>query len=607
MEWLFRCVSPDEVERDITSREQFDTDETRIQATLIRESHQNSLDARPKGSTDPVRTRIRFFDPSNDEDYFETLFKGLDSHLSASGVDASSVDFRKPRFLLIEDFGTTGLTGAWDKKDKLAFSDFWRREGKSHKGGTSNGRWGLGKLVFSSASQIRTFFGLTIRADDPGNELLMGEAVLATHEIGAETFTPYGFYANVGPQGIQVPELQGIVLKKFKEAVGVQRNDEAGFSVIIPYPLKELNTTSLIQGVIGNYFYPILTGELEVEIQDELISASTFDAVAVKYAAGNLLNSDLIAFIRNIHSARDQKPAVTLGSGWAQGIEAALDAKTLEDLRKQFAEEEKFIHVRAPIVLKPKEGGPETTYFDLFLQKAPESVVGTSLFIRSAITVPQESKGFPATDTFAALLARDRPIATFLGDAENPAHTQWSLTAEKLRDRWKAGPTRLGEVRKSLRELYKALAQLEERKEPDALIDFFSIADTAPGKKAAPKIVVKVPIPTITPQEKTYRIARRTGGFAVRPGKGLSQTMLPMSLRVQTAYDVFKGNPLKRYDPLDFQLNSSQIKVVSEGANCTFPAPNRIDIEVTDTNFSVQVDGFDENRDLFIDARKEGK
>lgn len=607
MEWLFRCISPDEVERDITSREQFDTDETRIQATLIRESHQNSLDARPEGSTNSVRTRVRFFEPSNDEDYFEALFKGLNDHLSSSGVDASSIDFRKPRFLLIEDFGTTGLTGAWDKKDKLAFSDFWRREGKSHKGGTSNGRWGLGKLVFSSASQIRTFFGLTIRADDPTNELLMGEAVLATHEIGEETFTPYGFYANVGPHGIQVPELQGPALKKFKDAVGVQRNDEAGFSVIIPYPLKELNTMSLIQGVIGNYFYPILTGELEVEIQGELISADTFDAVAVKYAAGNLLNSDLIAFIRNIHSARDQEPDVTLGSGWAQGIEAALDAQTLEDLRKRFAEDGKFVHVRAPIVLKPKEGGSQTTYFDLFLQKAPESVVGTSLFIRSTITVPQESKGFPATDTFAALLARDRPIATFLGDAENPAHTQWSLTAEKLREKWKAGPVRLGEVRKSLRELYKALAQLEERKEPDALIDFFSIEDTAPGKKAAPKIVVKVPIPVITPQEKTYRIARRTGGFAVRPGKSLSQDMLPMTLRVRTAYDVFKGNPLKRYDPLDFQLNSSQIKVVPKGANCTFPAPNYMSIEVTDTNFSVEVEGFDENRDLFIDARKEGK
>ena len=177
MKWLFRRIPADEVERDITQRGQFDTDDTRLQATLIRESHQNSLDARPEGSTGPVRTRIRFFEPTNDEQYFEELFAGLPGHLSASGIAIDGIDFKKPTFLLIEDFGTTGLTGEWNKKDKKAFSDFWRREGRSHKGGTSNGRWGLGKLVFSSASRIRTFFGLQL-ARQSGPPVANGEAVL---------------------------------------------------------------------------------------------------------------------------------------------------------------------------------------------------------------------------------------------------------------------------------------------------------------------------------------------------------------------------------------------------------------------------------------------
>lgn len=607
MEWLFRQIPADEVERDITQRGQFDTDDTRIQATIIRESHQNSLDARPQGAMGPVKTRIRFFEPKNDEAYFDELFSGLPEHLTASGLKIDGIDFKNPRFLVIEDFGTTGLTGEWNKKDKKPFSDFWRREGRSHKSGASNGRWGLGKLVFSSASQIRTFFGLTIRHDDLGHPLLMGEAVLATHDIADATFNPYGFYAKVGPQNIQVPETEAAAIVRFAQAVGIQRTDEAGFSVIIPFPIKDLSTRSLIEGVIGNYFYPILTGELEVEVEGEMISADTFDAIAAKYATTTALNQDLIAFIRKIHSAQKEVPSVILNASWPKAMETAFDQKILDDLRSSYAKGGEFIHVRVPILLKPRDGSPQTTNFDLFLMKAPEGVLGTSLYIRSTITVPQESRNFPASDTFAALLAKELPITSLLGDAENPAHTQWSLTAEKLRDNWMAGSARLGEIRKSLRELYKVLAQLEERKEPDALIDFFSIDDTAPGKMDKPKVIVKPPIPELLPNEKMYRIARRTGGFAIRPGNGIVNATFPLLLKVQVAYDVLKGSPLKRFDPLDFRVDCPPIKVTAKGATCTYPTPNRLDIEVTDNNFSVEVEGFDENRDVFIDARKDGK
>jgi hypothetical protein len=607
VEWLFRRTAPDEVERDVTQRSQFDTDETRIEATLIRESHQNSLDARESGSGAAVKTRITFITPAANEKYFNQLFNGLAEHLEVSGIDLTDIDFGKPTFLLIEDFGTTGLVGAWDTKDKRAFSDFWRREGRSHKSGAANGRWGLGKLVFSSSSKIRTFFGLTIRYDDPAQPLLMGEAVLMTHDIEGETCAPYGFYANKGVKGIQIPETDKPAIAEFASATGLTRADQPGFSVVIPFPIDQLKPKSLIEGVITNYFYPILTGELEVEVQGECINAATFDAVAGKYATGKILNPQLIDFIRNIHAAREKQPDFELPANWAQNIESAIGPEKLHELRTAFGTLGSFVHVRAPIVLKKKDNVSHTTFFDLFLCRAPEGVTGDSLYIRSTITVPQEGRNFPATDTFGALLAKDDQIASFLGDAENPAHTQWSLTAEKLKENWKAGPARLTEIRSSLRNLYKALAQLEERTEPDALIDFFSVEDTQPGKKAVPKVAVKPPMPDLPPAEKVYRIARRSGGFAVRPGKGLVKDLLPLRLKVQVAYDVFKGNPLKKFDPLDFHIEHSPIKIAINGASCTYPFPNRMDIEVTDTNFSVEVEGFDQNRDLFIDARKDSK
>ena len=502
MEWLFRQMPKNEVERDVTQRGQFDTDDARIEATLIREAHQNSLDARVKGENGPVRTRITLFQPSGKEEYFETLFSGLVPHLEASDIDLSNIDFRKPTFLVIEDFGTTGLTGKWDAWDTTPFTDFWRREGRSHKSGTSNGRWGLGKLVFSSASKIRTFFGLTIRHDDPDQPLLMGEAVLTTHPLGDKKFVPYGFFANEDPDLLQLPETNLSDIGNFCAASGITRTSQPGFSVAIPFPLEQLAPESLIEGVLKNYFFPILTSQLEVEVMGELINCATFEAVAAKMANSDL-SSELISFIRKVDEAQAKEPDVKLGNDWAKDMEASIGAEKLTALRESFAKSGGIVHARAPISLQQKDGTIRNSHFDLFLMKGTEGAKGESLYIRSTITVPNESRYFNAAETFGALHAKDDAITSFLGDAENPAHTQWNGSAEKLKDRWKAGASRLSQIRGSLRALYKALGQLEEFTEPDALIDFFSVEDLEAGKKRGPKqIVVKPPMPRPSDHEK---------------------------------------------------------------------------------------------------------
>ena len=605
MDWLFRSMPKNEVERDVTQRSQFDTDEARIEATLIREAHQNSLDAKMKGSSSPVRTRISFFTPHGNEDYFESIFAPLKSHLQASKVDLTEIDFRKPTFVIIEDFGTTGLTGKWDAWDDAPFSDFWRREGRSHKSGSSNGRWGLGKLVFSSASRIRTFFGLTVRHDVPGESLLMGQAVLMTHEIGGNKFVPYGFFANEDKEQLQLPETDPAEIAKFRDAVGISRSDEPGFTVAIPFPIEQLSPKSLIEGVLKHYFFPILTGQLEVQVDGELINSTTFDSVAAKYMT-NELRPELIAFIRKIDHAQKAEPDIILNSKWVTDIESAIGPEKLTELRHAFTKEDTLIHARVPISLRKIDGTAQETYFDLFLMKGAQGTKGESLYIRSTITVPNESRYFSAADTFAALIAKDEPIAGFLGDAENPAHTQWNGSAEKLKEQWKAGSTRLSEIRNSLRLFYKALGQLEEFTEQDALLDFFSIEDMEAGKKRK-KAAVKPRVPEIPAAKKAYRIAARKGGFAIRPGGGLSPEELPVIVKVRVAYDVLSGNPLKRYDPLDFRLDQAPITIEPKGAEIATPAPNSLEIEITDVNFSVDVNGFDVNRDLLVDARKETK
>ena len=35
------------------------------------------------------------------------------------------------------------------------------------------------------------------------------------------------------------------------------------------------------------------------------------------------------------------------------------------------------------------------------------------------------------------MIAEDEAVCAFLGDAENPSHTKWSTTADKLKKNWR--------------------------------------------------------------------------------------------------------------------------------------------------------------------------
>ena len=610
MQLLVREKQEDEVDQEVTQRDQFNTDEVTLVATIVREPHQNSLDAKQAGSDFPVRTKFHFHEAKNsDADYFLALFEGLKPHLAASDVDVEGLDIAKPRILVIEDFGTTGLTGAFDNSsDPSPFNDFWRRIGTSHKGGVSGGRWGLGKLVFSSSSLIRTFFGMTVRHDDERRiPLLMGQAVLKTHTVDGIKYAPHVFFGSVGPTKLQLPELDEAAINKFCDAFGVTRRSEPGLSIAVPFALAEITEEALIPEVIRNYFFPILTRKLAVEIGDTLIDAETFDDVAANCLPGSAqANRELIAFIRRVHKA--QRPHAILRDDWAETgrMSEALEPNMLIELREKLAASGELVHVRAPITLRRKTGIVCETFFDLYLQKALDGVKAESLFVRGAITVPEESRYFRGRNVFGALVAAGEDVTEFLGDAENPSHTRWNGAADKLTRKWKAPKVRLAEIRHSLDSLYNLLAQAVESEEPDALIDIFSIEGPATTMKKPKKDgpTSPPPPPQIPVSRKLYRIVDRRGGFSIRAAPGLTDADLPLQIRVRAAYDILRGDPLRKYSPLDFDFNNKGITINDEGANCVAIGSNELQLDVDSVDFNVDIDGFDIHRDLLVKATR---
>jgi hypothetical protein len=598
--WEFNSSDPSSVRVDVTQRDQFNNDEVGLADALVREVIQNSSDAR--AGLEPVKVRFAIRTVSgSDAQFMAQQISPLLPHLKACSVDAEPVDESSFRILAIEDFNTKGLTGAFDDIDDDNFDSFWRAVGKSEKSGKSGGRWGLGKLVYSSSSKIRVFFGLTIRKGDAG-AALMGQAVLKNHRLGDSRYPAHGFWFDKRtPQRMQLPVQDEAEIGKFSKLAGLSRTDQTGLSIIIPYLVDSVDDESLISGVISNYYFPILAGRLVVEVGDVLISKDTFLEVAQDFGISDHIP---FGFVKQISDTIEKTPDIVskLAVGNAELGDSFFDQEQTAKMKEAFAGGE-LVHVRVPVILKPKDEPDVRSFIDLYLRALPEGTKPFSLFARGPITLPGERKHFGSAAAYGALIANDDLVSSFLGDAENPAHTAWNPMAEKLAPHWRSPQGTLASIRHSLRNLYTLIADQAETEDAEALIDFFSILEKSQATKGKRKRTPKPKI-DVKPREKAISIKRRAGGFQIVAGPGAAAWTYPRIIRLRMAYDMIGANPFNRHSPYDFDLqNGGDIEVEASNATAEALKANVLKVTATAPDFLVQVSGFDERRDIVVDAR----
>jgi Winged helix-turn-helix DNA-binding len=603
--WLFRRVGADEVETEITQRDQFRNDDVELSDTVVRESIQNSLDAQV--GTDQVRVRFALLteDDGISVQYLESLCSGQFEHAKSVGVDVDSVSAEPPSAFVIEDFGTTGLTGATDSRVASNFSDFWHRHGKSHKSGKSGGRWGLGKLVYSYSSHLSMFFGLT-RRDKDISSYLMGQTVLDTHKINGQYFAPHGFFAIPKPdgqdQGLQLPTSNTDKVSAFSEEFDLQRVEQPGLSIVIPMPRSELDIEDMVAVGVTNYFFPVLTDQLILDFNNVRVDKSTLRTVALEYAEGRIDDAELLFdFVEAAHSLPDDEMLV-LDTRWYDDWKLQdddFDSDLLEILRERFAKHE-LIGIRLRVDIRLKNDDVFETSYDLYLKTHPDLSRGHDLYVRSGITVPNESK-FKHRKALGALVAREEAVSEFLGDAENAAHTKWNTRAEKLTKKYKYAPQTLTAIRRSLLQLHDILAHSVEEEVEDALLDFFWSPAGSSSSRRKPKRTGPAKVPKLPRQPAPLRVQSSDSGFKIVPGDGAVSTNFPIMCTAEVAYDVATGNPFKRWEPFDFELGKSKgIPVSGKNAKPVSLSGNVLKILVEDPDFLVQVDGFDKARDVIV-------
>ena len=601
--WKFRKLTEGELERHPHEAEFFNVGDIDKSASLVREVIQNSLDAKLPVQAN-VRVRFTFgkHEKTDDDNHYSTLISHIESCVLLPQHYAS---LEYVPFLTIEDFGTTGLDGPLSReefKDSEGgnYYSFWWCEGKSQKAGQSAGRWGLGKTAFHVASDLRSFWGLTVRHDDD-RELLFGKSLLITHQLEGAIFDYYGYFAGDGYSPI---EDKGMI-HNFRDKFALTRSYQPGLSIVIPIPSPGINSSTIIRSVIIHYFFPIIKGMLVVEVSDGTstitLNSSTLRDIAQQQDWTNSAWADrpvdsLMEFLEDAVTLPEGDVITLQTPAGSLKIREEIFGGQLNELRNRFTEN-KLVCVRLPVKILPKEKPASDSSFEVYLKKDETLSRPDEFYVRGGITI-SEIKKLGNRKVCALLSAQDEAVCAFLGDCESPAHTDWKERTEKFQEKYYTATSTLRFIKSSMADIVRILDQPPLGLERDLLRDVFFIPEDIEEEPDVPKPPKKV----VGTKPQKFEAVQMPSGFRVAlAAKGIS---LPVQALVRVAYDIRGGNPFSNYHPMDFQLTDENISIIVDGGNIGQVAQNQIIANVTQDDFELRVTGFDEHRDLIVDVRE---
>lgn len=608
--WQFKEFQPGDIIRN-SHEEEFFTMQVPLQS-VVREALQNSLDATISGE-EPVIVRFLYSRAPRDAG---EIFAGLKEHLIVSGINATGIGSTGFDFLAVEDFNTKGLTGNTSYTECLRngegnFCNFWWVDGSTRKGITNGGRWGLGKYSFFVFSKIKLFFGISV--PEPGNSaLLMGRVLLKRHNLEGGTYRPEGIFASSDSEPIR--EIS--VIDKFQSYFGLERGSKNGLSIVIPYPetdstLSVLN--DIVYHVLDNYLYSIAAGKLRVNVEERigiqksevLISSDTIETVLRNFSRADHRFADFEKIYGLYRKILAKEPDLTLRleNEDFPSIDSQSFGRRTDEVRRIFSESrDSVIKIRIPFRIQRRDlPEMEETYVDLSLSADPSFSNEQVQCLRNGIKIINGIREFRMRAGLAVLIAEDGLASEFLGDSENPSHTEWNSRTERLRAGKFLYPDKVLKFIKSLpRNIVEFLSEKPESEDRDALVDIFFIKDQSTARGGIRHVN---PNPNPRTSVKFFDLTRTGTGFRLALAEA-AQENLPKVIIVRTAYDTAEGNPFRKYSRFDYIIGLNEVKVEEvKGGKVLDVSENIIKVLAESKDFVIEVTGFDPRRDLIVDSR----
>jgi hypothetical protein len=609
---------------------------------IVREAIQNSLDARANDSkARRVPARVRIF---LSEDELALTAAGADKwfgsiwpHVSAprNGLVDRPTKQESCPFIVIEDFATTGLDGdpeafSVDPEIPNNFLNFFRAVGYSDKGTHAKGSWGVGKTVFPRSSRISSFMGYTVRASDD-RRMLLGRSILKYHSVGGRPFKSDGYYGQPRDDGFVLPIEELNVLKDFREDFQLERHEEPGLSVVVPWYSTSgdngITAGAMLRAVISGFFHPMLAGDLIVQIDtpgaSTRLDADTLPDVlrsqSDSWATEKLAVIELARWWRGRAGECDAtlaSPAANRAQKWGP---ETVTPEVVRQLAPVAAAGDRFA-VRVPMHVLPRDSDPVATYFDVVCEATADDTAAV-MFIRDGLIISDVRPTKRTRGVRALVLVDQDWLAGFLRDAETPAHTEWTPSTANFRNKYKFGPGGIEYVRAAVPELFGALRSADTQPDLNLTLEHFSIERETPrpGRKRRKRPAVKV-----AAKPRRFRINKLEGGFSFRPPSAVelggthdgeaggaeegreapaAADFRQFAVRIKAAYDIRSGSAITSYSPFDFNVAKKPITVEHAGVEIRQQDGNQILAVVLEPEFHINVRGFDQNRDLFVDAR----
>ena len=627
--WWFLSRRMGDKLNENSNGEHFNTLDTSGKAqAFIRETFQNSIDG---AVSDDSMVKIRIYlsgeDGALEKSTWSKYFGGFKEHLEACRdeipYESDLLEKGKCRFVVIEDFGTSGLIGDYAAPEVLDpgvvnhFYHFFRAVGRTGKGTKALGSWGIGKIVFQMASEARALFGLTVRngESDDARRVLIGQTTLRHHRINETSYVNDGWFATNEEREFALPILEKKLLDQFSEEWNLSRIDEPGLSIVVPF-CKSLTHKDLIKSIAEEYCGKLLEGLLEVEIEDEdskfktVLNKETIISLAISNQGDKTW--DEVARMANvlnwyINSGRLNPTCLLV----AEEIHSPDWSKiALSDVEKEMVFEElqsqESICIRIPVGIKRKSGLRESSYFDVVISTAGD-LNGRSYyteFFRKWLRISGRRMGSSLSGIQTFVFADHGILNELLRSSEGPAHTEWSHSRDSFAGRFELGPNWLTFVKQAPKNLVAALFGAGSQRDHTAFGELFPKSGNLrpkPGAGIRPKpggghTGVGDPPP---PPAQEVRLDQIEDGFSLK----VKSQEIDVNVEVEMAFDTTRGDPFRKWQPFDFLAQDLKIQVVEGSAEVKQRINNKISILVTSGQASkIHVTGFNDHRDLKVRA-----
>lgn len=591
-------------------------------SALVRESIQNSLDARLDDST-PVRVIFTLGQKILGSGH-DKFFDGLQEHLDIVFGADKAVDLDGAmNYLLVEDFNTTGLTGTSDKAEVAvgtlpsdsSYTYFIHVEGEGSKGDGKRGKWGVGKIVFPRMSAAKSFFAFTNRsaeyAPDGRKSICIGQSILKFHTYKNERVQPDGWFGTYSDDVFK--PLDDETTKDFAKFWGLTRSDETGLSIVVPFVNESVTQNEIRDAIVRQYFVAILEGTLICEVNSaedtllldkeglilaapkiEMIKAAYQDRTAAEMKAA-------IALVADVVDGNSEIFRVEVPDSCKSTTDFLLNEDDLVDLSSKLKSGKPLkvvVSLKAPSTKSPQGSLVPDEFVILF--QLVESLRSASIFSREGIIIPG-TKNSPISGYSSVVLIGPGAIANVLGLSEGPAHEKWSGDTTNFREtfgsNWKA--TRLITIVRNLPHKLISWATSQSGTFDDALDKWLKVAKLnstdSPNPNGTDSPLPPNPDPPKFPS--IFAIHSVKGGFVIGPGD--ASLRVGSIVKVRTAYSRAKGDPFKRWKKADFTLEYG-FKFEEKNVKDLTASKNLIQFVITENQWEVRCTGFTELLDLEV-------